>query len=62
MGGNGGPPNKWVKFSTEDLDSNAVLDKLNELAAQGFTSAAVAVECTDGDYVFVGGYGSGNQA
>jgi hypothetical protein len=52
----GPPPDKWTKFSLLGLDSDAVLTMLNELAAQGYYTAAVSVQCSDGPYVFVGGY------
>lgn len=55
-----GPPDKWVKFSTEGMGSDDVLLELNKLAAQGFSSAAVSVSCTDGLFVFVGGYSQDN--
>lgn len=52
----GGPPNKWTSFNVEGLSSAAVLIQLNALAAQGYTGAAVYVPCSDGNFVFVGGY------
>ena len=57
MGHNGsGPPDHWSSFPTSGASSKNVLDTLNELATQGFDSVAVAVQCTDGPFVFVGGY------
>lgn len=55
---NGGPPDKWTKFQVDNpqLTSDEVLDKLNELAEQGFNSVATTVQCQDGLFVFVGGY------
>jgi len=55
-GGQGGPPDKWVGFNTFGLGSDEVLVRLNRLAQQGYYTAAVAVNCTDGPFVFVGGY------
>jgi len=56
MSPNGGPPDHWVKFPVQDISSDEVLTKLDSLADQGFSSAAVVVACTDGIYCFVGGY------
>jgi hypothetical protein len=52
-----GPPNKWSKFSKGGLSSTDVLNALNDLAAEGYTGPAIELECTDGDFVFVAGYG-----
>jgi len=51
-----GPPNKWTKFSADNLTSDQLLDELNALADQGYYSAAVAMDCTDGVFIFVAGY------
>ena len=54
---NGGPPNKWSKFQvTASMTSDAVLEKLNELAEHDINSVATTVNCKDGQFVFVGGY------
>lgn len=53
-----GPPDKVIKFSTQGLSSQNVLNKLNDLANQGYSTFAVGVNCTDGPFVFVGGYES----
>jgi hypothetical protein len=52
----GPPPDKWAKFKSDGLTSDQVLSHLNDLAQQGYASAAVAVTCADGNFVFVGGY------
>jgi hypothetical protein len=55
-GPNDPPPNKWVKFLADDLSSDQVLAKLNDLAEQGYYSVATIASCTDGNFIFVGGY------
>lgn len=58
MPNNGGPPNKWFKFPVDGKDSDQVLAKLNELAQHDIYSVATTVPCSDGIFVFVGGYKS----
>ncbi len=55
---NGGPPDKWVKFAVSGLSSDEVLAKLNDLAEHDINSVAVSAQCTDGPFIFVGGYAS----
>ena len=52
----GGPPDKWVKFPVAFKTSDEVLENLNLLAAQRYDTVAVEVECSDGQFVFLGGY------
>ena len=55
-GPNDPPPNKWTKFPADNLTSDEVLNELNALADQGYYSAALAKDCTDGSFIFVAGY------
>lgn len=38
------------------MQSGEVLHAMNELAKEGYYTAAVAVQCADGQFVFVAGY------
>jgi len=53
-----GPPDKWTDFKADGLTDQQVLDEVNKLAKIGYYTAAFALECTNGKFVFVGGYSS----
>jgi len=51
-----GPLDKFTKFSISGQSSDQVLAELNLAASQGYDSVAVAVNCSDGAFMFVGSY------
>lgn len=62
MSGNGGPPNKWQAVKIDGLTGEQQAEALSEAASKGFYQTPVVTTATDGTFVQVAGYGSGNQA
>lgn len=58
-GGNGGPPNKWIKYSAlQPMTDDQILDILNTPVESSPATAAFINPVTG--TLFVGYYGSGN--
>lgn len=60
-GGNGGPPNKWLALKIDGLTGDQIAKTLSDAASEGFYQTPVVTTATDGTFVQVAGYGSGNQ-
>jgi len=50
------PPVGYTSFPTAGKSSTNILAQLNSASAIGYTTTADYAECTDGNYVFVGGF------
>jgi hypothetical protein len=62
MHSGGGPPDKWTAFSTSDMNTEELAEKLSEASAEGYQGQAIVVPVAHNDdgsivcFVAVAGY------